>query len=132
MRHEEIENYQDIYNGADVLILPRRYGGNCLPMNEALSVGMPVVMPNISPNNEFLESMWLTQAKIINYFEPRTVIDIYETPPKLLAEKIDELANMEPEQAWAHNQIANALAEKIDWIKMKDEYTQILEELCKS
>ena len=29
--------------------MPRRYGGLCLPMNEALTSGLPVIMSNQSP-----------------------------------------------------------------------------------
>lgn len=128
----EYDNYQDVYRQGDILLLPRRYGGNCLPMNEALSVGMPVIMPEISPNTEFLEKTWLTPAHKIGEFEPRTVIDIYETSPVNLAAKIDEFANMPPEQANAHNQIADALAANIDWSAMQPQYYRTFEALCKN
>lgn len=132
VRHQEFDNYEDIYQGGDVLLLPRRYGGNCLPLNEAISTGMPVIMPNISPNNHFLDATWLVPAEKISQFEPRTVIDIYGVAPKRLADKIDEFALMPPEQALAHNDIANTLAEKIDWGVMRSQYVQTLEALCKN
>ncbi len=132
MEQNEYDNYQDVYKRGDVLLLPRRYGGNCLPLNEALSVGMPVIMPDISPNNQFLEKTWLVPAEKVGQFEPRTTIDIYGVEPEVLAAKIDELATMPPDQASAHNQIANALAEKIDWPVLKSEYVKTFEALCKS
>lgn len=132
VRHMEIDNYEDIYQGADALVLPRRYGGNCLPMNEALSVGMPVIMPAISPNTDFLDRTWLVPAYKDGQFEPRTVIDIYAVPPQDLAKKIDEFARMDADQALAHNSIANTLAEKIDWSEMKRPYLDALEALCKN
>lgn len=130
VRHQEIDNYEDIYQGADALVLPRRYGGNCLPMNEALSVGMPVIMPAISPNTDFLDRTWLVPAEKIDEFTPRTVIDIYAVAPQDLAKKIDEFARMDAAQALAHNDIANTLAERIDWGVMKRPYLQALEALC--
>lgn len=39
-----------MYEGAHLLLLPRRYGGLCLPVIEALSCGLAVTMPAISPN----------------------------------------------------------------------------------
>lgn len=132
LEQHEYDNYQDIYKDADALLLPRRYGGNCLPMNEAVSCGMPVLMPDIVPNNTFLDRTWLMPAKVIGQFEPRTIIDIYDVDPVDLARKIDEFANMPPEQAKAHSQIANVLAEKIDWDEMKRAYLDALEGLCKS
>lgn len=40
------ENYQD----ASVFLMPRRYGGLCLPANEACAAGLVPVMTDISPN----------------------------------------------------------------------------------
>lgn len=45
-----VENYWDQYQGGDVLVMPRRYGGLCLPAQEALAAGMAVVMTDCSPN----------------------------------------------------------------------------------
>lgn len=36
------------------MILPRKYAGLCLPMNEALMSGLPVIMTDIEPNNVIL------------------------------------------------------------------------------
>jgi len=44
------QNYWDTYAEGDVMILPRRYGGNCLPVYEAMAAGLPVLMPDVSPN----------------------------------------------------------------------------------
>lgn len=37
---------------ADVLILPRRYGGQSLTMNEAAALGMPIITLDLAPQNE--------------------------------------------------------------------------------
>ena len=39
-----------MYESAHLLVMPRRYGGLCLPVIEALSCGLAVTMPAISPN----------------------------------------------------------------------------------
>lgn len=126
----EYDNYQDVYNQGDVLLLPRRYGGNCLPMNEALSVGMPVIMTDISPNNSFLPANWLIQANMTGQFTPRTTIDIYSADPKELATKIDEFYNKSETQIWNANVIASSLAQAISWEAMKPKYIEVLENLC--
>lgn len=36
---------------ADVVVLPRRYGGLCLPALEAIAAGAVVLMPDVSPQN---------------------------------------------------------------------------------
>jgi hypothetical protein len=44
------ENYWDTYPiSADALVLPRRYGGLCLPVLEAAALGMPSIMTGVQP-----------------------------------------------------------------------------------
>jgi len=45
------ENEADLYKNFDALILPRKFGGLCLPMNEALASGLPVIMTDVEPND---------------------------------------------------------------------------------
>lgn len=47
-----VEDRWSMYEGRTALILPRKYGGLCLPALEAAASGLAVVMPNISPNGE--------------------------------------------------------------------------------
>lgn len=124
---QEYDNYEDIYAEGDVLLLPRRYGGNCLPMNEALSTGMPVLMPNISPNNEFLPEAWLMPAEKISQFTPRTFIDIYDVAPEALAAAIDSAYNNFTADQF---NVANYLADTISWETMAPKYRDALEDLC--
>ena len=58
-----VENTSDLYKDFDALILPRRYAGLCLPTNEALISGLPVIMTDTSPNNEWLPKEWLVNVK---------------------------------------------------------------------
>ena len=43
-------NYWDLYADADALVMPRRYGGLCLPVQEAMAAGLGVLMTDTSPN----------------------------------------------------------------------------------
>lgn len=126
----EFENYQDIYTEGDVLLLPRRYGGNCLPMNEALSVGMPVIMTNISPNNDFLPENWLVPAAKISQFTPRTTVGIYEADPRAIADIIDYMYNLTERDFEHHTRMADGLADTISWQALKPKYERIFEKLC--
>ena len=38
---------------ADALVLPRRYGGLCMPAQEAAACGLPTAMPDLSPQNHW-------------------------------------------------------------------------------
>jgi glycosyltransferase involved in cell wall biosynthesis len=61
--HTAPEDQQTLYEGFDALIMPRRYGGLCLPMNEALTSGLPVIMSDTSPNNAVLPGDWLVPGE---------------------------------------------------------------------
>lgn len=88
----------DLYRGYDAMIMPRRYGGLCLPMNEALCSGLPIIMTDISPNNEVLPEDWLVQAKVVKQFTARIPVDVYGSDIKNLASMIDSFASMSLEQ----------------------------------
>jgi hypothetical protein len=89
----DLEKQEDLYDGFDALILPRRYGGLCLPMNEALMSGIPVFMTDISPNNTVLPEEWVVPAKKIGEFNARVVVDVYDADIIKLAELVDNYAN---------------------------------------
>lgn len=125
----EFDNYQDVYAQGDVLLLPRRYGGNCLPMNEALSLGMPVIMSNISPNNKFLPHTWLIPAEQVGEFTPRTTVQIYGCRPRNLAHKIDDFYAMDEDTMWFENTRAGNIAQTISWDVMKAKYEEAFEDL---
>lgn len=121
--YTNIHDANQLYNLGDVMVLPRRYGGNCLPLNEALSTGMPVVMPDISPNSHLLPPEWLVPARIRGSFTPRTKIDIFEVDVDALRAKIEwfKTADMAVE-----SKKADAIAESISWNALKDRYLEIL------
>ncbi len=80
-----------LYQGFDALILPRRYAGLCLPMNEALMSGLPVIMIDIEPNNKILPPEWLCQAHKKSQFMAKTIVDVYESDLVSLADRISWL-----------------------------------------
>ncbi len=82
---------EDMYRDFDALVLPRRYGGLSLTCNEALMSALPVIMPDISPNNQLLPQEWLLPAVKRSEFFTRTMIDVYGVNPLALARKIDQL-----------------------------------------
>lgn len=90
----DVEDQTEMYTDYDAMILPRRYGGLCLPMNEALCSGLPVIMTDIDPNNKVLPEEWLVPAEATASFTARAEIDVYWSSPERLAAKIDEFCNM--------------------------------------
>lgn len=126
-----LSDYTELYENMDVLVLPRRYGGNCLPLNEALSTGMPVIMPNIEPNKNWLPSNWLVNAEKMGEFKPRMVIDIFDVKAEELAKTIDKFASMSPKEVEHHTKLADHIAKRIDWTRMKPMYEMALEDLIR-
>ncbi len=94
---ENAEEPQDLYMNFDAVILPRRYGGLSLCTNEGMMSGLPIIMTDISPNNQLLPKKWLIKAEKKGDFFTRTTIDIYGVKPKHLAKKIDWLVKQDLE-----------------------------------
>jgi hypothetical protein len=83
-----------LYAGFDALIMPRRYGGLCLPCNEALTSSLPVIMSNTSPNDAVLPADWLVPGVFNGGFTSRVPIPYFNVNISLLARKLDERAVM--------------------------------------
>lgn len=125
--YTNIEDPNYMYQLGDVLVFPRRYGGNCLPLNEALSTGMPVIMPDTSPNNHLLPKEWLVPAKVTDRFTPRTVVDVYSVDIDALREKVEWFKSCDIQ---AESRRADEIAQSISWEVMKPKYLEVLEALC--
>ena len=84
------DNREDMYSGFDAMVLPRRYAGLCLPMNEALMSALPVFMTDISPNNAILPQQWLAESKKIDTFRTKSMVDVYNVSPQKLGNVVDK------------------------------------------
>ena len=91
---DNVKDRQDMYAGFDGMILPRRYAGLCLPMNEALLSGLPVFMTDISPNNVLLPKEWLTVSEELGVMRLAAPVIYYDVDAKKLAEKVDAYVNL--------------------------------------
>ena len=121
-------DYWNNYSGHDVLVMPRRFGGLCLPVNEALAAGMPVIMPNIEPN-QWLPERWLVAAQHVGEFSAKALITIYSVEPQDLAHAIDEFATDDlhfQQSTW----VAKELAHQLSWDTQKPEYEKVFQQLC--
>lgn len=123
--HTDINNPAHMYQLGDIMVLPRKYGGNCLPLNEALASGCPVIMPDIEPNNHLLPSEWLVKASVVDSFTPRTKIDIYQTDRVDLQRVIEHVQG----DITRHSQTALDIAQTISWASLKPRYLEALESL---
>lgn len=125
--HADVENYWDLYAGADVLVLPRRYAGLSLPMQEALSLGMPVITLDVAPQNEFVPAEGLIQADPPQMMLAQVgEIECYHADPLRLALKIDEFVN-EPGIMQKASAKADDYASSISWDALGATYRDLLE-----
>lgn len=122
------KNYWENYSGGGVLVLPRKFGGQSLPVNEALASGMPVVASNCSPNNTWLPPEWLVECRQRGVLHCKKDCAMFETNSKLLAAKIDQFCD-----PGFYNQAvekAIELGKSISWETMLPIYNQTMQELC--
>jgi len=81
----------EAYRGQHALVLPRRYGGLCLPALEAMASGVAVAMTEMSPNTD-----WPIERLIPQRFEDLWMagghIDAAVFDPQHLAFEMDALA----------------------------------------
>lgn len=125
---EDLDRYEDLYLYGDVLVLPRKYGGLCLPMNEALSAGLPVIMPDISPNADLLPKEWLCTARATESFYFHAPVQLYEPDIESLVEVMRKFCDDSYMQE--ANLKADRIAESISWNTLKPEYNKTFEEVC--
>lgn len=120
-----VDDHADLYSVGDMLISPRRYGGLHLPALEALGVGMPVMMPNVSPNNTWLPKEWLVPATLQGSFRAKQHVDYYMVDPRDLAALIDDYATNPALYTQAKTQ-ALQLRTELSWETLKPEYERVL------
>lgn len=128
-----VATYDEIYRKGSVLVLPRKYGGNCLPLNEALGAGMPVIMSKISPQSQYpIPPKWLVEARETDIeFAPRFKIPVYEVDPVALLFRMRWFKSLSNKDMAAQSLIADELADAISWHKMQPKYQEVLEALAK-
>ena len=117
-----LANYWDLYDDADALVMPRRYGGLCLPVQEAMASGLAVLMTGTSPNAE----SWPVATVPVSYGQQIRMpcgsgVPLADADPAALAATMDRLADPAERHAlqarsveWAQRNSWEALTP--DWL----------------
>jgi glycosyltransferase involved in cell wall biosynthesis len=121
------DNRQDMYSGFDAMVLPRRYAGLCLPMNEALMSALPVFMTNISPNNAILPGKWLAESAQIDSFRTKSMVNVYDAKSVSLAKIIDSYVANNNKQNIKQNALEIGLV-NFSVENLKEKYIKIINE----
>ena len=88
-------HYWDAYPPeADLMVLPRRYGGLSLSMQEAAAAGLPTVTLDIEPQRQWTDPAGLVAATVHRPQVPRRGgrFDVWTCHPRALAHRLDDLA----------------------------------------
>lgn len=133
-RHEveartiQTRNYWEVWpEEGDVLLYPRRYGGNALPLQEAASLGMPIISTDLEPQRS-----WLSPDCLVPAVNPRPArmiggqFKVYSAESRRIAAKIDQLAQS-PELVEKLSRLSDEWAESISWQKLEGVYRTALE-----
>lgn len=119
--HKSVSDRWTMYNDHHALVIPRRYGGLCLPVQEAMACGLAVFMSDCSPN----QTMWpvIPLASELSRVIPMQTGDVqtYDVTPNALANALkhymhdrDGLAEyQERSRRWANQH---------RWSVLKDRY----------
>lgn len=124
-----LRDYWRLYEGFDVLVLPRRYGGLCLPVQEAMASGLAVVMSDTEPQR----STWPVRTvrtglrSIIN--TPAGRVPLAQVDPRSLARELDHLANNPADLEEAQRR-SLAWAESHRWSVMRPLYEERFADTC--
>jgi glycosyltransferase involved in cell wall biosynthesis len=122
------ENREDMYSGFDGMLLPRRYAGLCLPMNEALMSALPVFMTDISPNNLILPKEWMFKAVSLGLLSSKTKVELYSAAPNTIAMYIDSYVNSS-DKIDKKTMALNLGQERFSTNSLKEKYLELLNSL---
>jgi glycosyltransferase involved in cell wall biosynthesis len=121
------KDYFDIWpEDADVLLLPRRYAGLSLPVQEAAAQGIPAVMTNVEPQCE-----WPGVCHVPSRGRPKRVpmaggiVDVWDPDPGSLALLIERLVQ-DPKLVGEMSDRARHWAETMSWDAWADRYRALL------
>lgn len=124
-----VDEYWQLYNGEDMLVLPRRYAGLSLPALEAMGAGLGLLMSAVEPQ----VSEWpIEQAGAFERGHITTStgrIDLAEVDPKVLARCMDTLAAT-PGAILQARLRAHTFARSQSWDALRPVIQQELERAC--
>lgn len=112
--------------GIDALIMPRRFGGLCLPVQEAWAQGIPALMTDLDPQRNWISPDALVPAYISELAHMKGgTIEVHDSDPRAWAQRIDDLA-ADPDRFQRLSDQARRLSDGLAWHTWTDRYQEIL------
>ena len=112
---------------ADALVMPRRFAGLSLPMQEAAAQGLPIITLDRHPEASWLPAAARVPARPVGRVTTwrRRQVDLWDADPLALAARIDELTTS-PTLAADLSAASRAWAETLAWPAWFDSYREVL------
>lgn len=114
----------EMYENHHALVLPRKYGGLCLPALEAMACGLTVVMSDQSPN-ETWPGARIKSRLGRNVYTPAGRVPTRECHPMDIAKVVDQLAR-DRDTLGDEMKIAKEWAESHNWKTLAPLYWKVL------
>lgn len=121
-------DYFDLWpDDADVLLMPRRYAGLSLPVQEAAARGMAAVMTAVEPQNEWPNVVGIATTGHHPHRQRMAggMVDVWDPDPTGLARAIENLAT-DPVYATEMSGRARGWAEALSWETWAPRYRTLL------
>ena len=119
----EVEDRWAMYEGCSVLVMPRKYGGLCLPAQEAAARGLALVMTDTAPQNG-----WPIVPLAVRKFTVKarhvSATDLFHADPRQIAEVVDGLVGDTLTEA---QERALGWAQSLAWSKWAPIYRKMFE-----
>lgn len=125
LRVGPVDDYSTLYAEGDLFVLPRRYGGLCLPMQEAMGCGMPVLMTDASPQDSLIAKAMRVPVTHGGHLQTRGLLDLWDANPQDVADRIDGWYDVPTAFRFASFSARNFAAQH-SWKALKPLYEEVL------
>lgn len=117
-------DYWALYTDHDALVMPRRYGGLSLPVQEAMGAGLAVLMSDCSPNPHTWPAALVATTEGPPERMPAGAVPVHTIDPEHLARAMDTLADPAIRHHW--QRAARGWARAHSWGVWADRYRALL------
>ncbi len=118
-----VEDHADLYRNVDLMVIPRRYAGQSLPSSEAAAAGVPVLMTDLSPQDEWSgvdSSIRASKGQV--HVMRGGKFHVAEPDPRSIAEQVTRYTSDDGEHRHAWQQAASEWAVAGSWGNVKDRW----------
>lgn len=122
-----VENYWDLFADVDALILPRRYAGLCLTMQEAAASGLPIVMLDSDVNAcRTIPELRVPTHSAEAHPMKGGMVEVFDARPEDVAACIDRLTDSDV--VWDACLASYTWAQSISWEAQLPKWQALLED----